>query len=140
MSKGTLLHKESCVSHTTQNGVSTAREGENTKLGVWRLPFPPVLLKLVIILCSKAQDSERHNADFWESLCPARDPTLYRGQEQPPPSSGATNGVTPSQQERLRSKGVLGPLALGKMYSPRAGSNTPSPAWRWRGSGQEEGH
>ena len=57
-----------------------------------------------------------------------------------PPSSGATNGVTPSQQERLRSKGVLGPLALGKMYSPRAGSNTPSPAWRWRGSGQEEGH
>jgi len=57
-------------------------------------------------------------------------------------SSGATNGVTPSQQERLRSKGVLRPLALGKMYSPGAGSNTPSPAWqwRWRGGGREEGH
>lgn len=60
---GTLLHKESCVSPTTQNGVSTTRQGENTKLGVWRLLFPPVLLKLVIILCSKVQDSESHNAD-----------------------------------------------------------------------------
>lgn len=70
------------------------------KLGVWRLPFPPVLLKLVIILCSKVQDSERHTADSWESLGPARDPTLYRGQEQTsPPFWGYQWGHTKSTGE-----------------------------------------
>ena len=120
-----------------RTGISTTRQGENTKLGVWRLPFPPVLLKLVIILCRNVQDSEKHTVDSWESLCPARDPTLYRGQEQhpQPPTSGATSRVTPSQQERLRSKGVLRPLALSNMSSPGAGSNTPSPTWHWVGGG-----
>ncbi|KAM7242473.1 hypothetical protein CapIbe_006944 [Capra ibex] len=54
------------------------------------------------------------------------------------PSSGATNGVTPSQQERLRSKGVLRPLALECLPHPsfhvmsRAGVTTTSPMEKLR--------
>lgn len=51
-----------CLSYHSERGIyhEARREHETRCL---EAPVSPVLLKLVIILCSKVQDSESHNAD-----------------------------------------------------------------------------
>lgn len=129
---GTLIQPGSShLSYHSEVGFPTTRQGgPRAELGVPGLTFSSVALNLLITPLPQRPRIHMIMQGFPGNLCPQLE-TPHPLPRSVSLRSGATHGITQSQEEWLKAKGMVGPLAQGRKDScitAGTGSKPPSPS------------